>query len=62
MIEAEGGDIADLHVWQLGPGHHGAIVSLVAREPQSPAWYREKLSQIAALSHVTVEVERAEAA
>ncbi|MUZ73736.1 CDF family Co(II)/Ni(II) efflux transporter DmeF [Agrobacterium vitis] len=62
VIEAEGADIADLHVWQLGPGHHGAIVSLVAHEPQSPAWYREKLSQIAALSHVTVEVERAEAA
>ncbi|MCE6074880.1 CDF family Co(II)/Ni(II) efflux transporter DmeF [Agrobacterium vitis] len=62
VIEAEGADIADLHVWQLGPGHHGAIVSLVAREPHSPAWYREKLSQIAALSHVTVEVERAEAA
>jgi len=61
-IEAEGADISDLHVWQLGPGHHGAIVSLIASDPQPSAWYREKLSHIAALSHVTVEVERAKAA
>ncbi|MGL1446908.1 cation transporter, partial [Vibrio parahaemolyticus] len=25
--------IADLHVWRLGPGHHGAIVSLVSHDP-----------------------------
>lgn len=61
-IEAEGVAISDLHVWQLGPGHHGAIVSLVASDPQPSAWYREKLSHITALSHVTVEVERAKAA
>ncbi len=50
--------IADLHVWRLGPGHHGAIVSLVADEPQPVDVYKARLSDIAELSHVTVEVHR----
>lgn len=62
IIEPEGAKIADLHVWQLGPGHHGAIVSLTATEPRAPSYYREKLARIPDLSHVTVEVERAAAA
>ena len=56
-IETEGDLITDLHVWQLGPGHHGAIVSLVSEHPKAPSSYREKLSHIHDLSHVTVEVE-----
>jgi cation diffusion facilitator family transporter len=62
IIAKENADIVDLHVWQLGPGHHGAIVSLVAKQPHSPAYYREKLSAIHDLSHVTVEVEAKAAA
>ena len=50
--------IADLHVWRLGPGHHGAIVSLVADEPLPVDVYKARLSDIAELSHVTVEVHR----
>ncbi|WP_288192254.1 CDF family Co(II)/Ni(II) efflux transporter DmeF [uncultured Phyllobacterium sp.] len=56
-IEREGDVITDLHVWQLGPGHHGAIVSLVSDHPKAPSSYRAKLSHIHDLSHVTVEVE-----
>lgn len=59
ILAKEGADIVDLHVWQLGPGHHGAIISLVAKQPHSPAYYREKLSAIHDLSHVTVEIESA---
>lgn len=50
--------IADLHVWRLGPGHHGAIVSLVVDEPQPVDTYKARLADIAGLSHVTVEVHR----
>ncbi|WP_312362759.1 CDF family Co(II)/Ni(II) efflux transporter DmeF [Ensifer sp.] len=57
IIAAEGAEIIDLHVWQLGPGHHGAIVSIVAEMPMAPSHYRKKLSAISDLSHVTVEVE-----
>jgi Co/Zn/Cd efflux system component len=57
IIEVEGDEIVDLHVWQLGPGHHGAIVSLVSSRPKTPTFYRQKLEQIHDLSHITVEVE-----
>jgi cation diffusion facilitator family transporter len=50
--------IADLHVWRLGPGHNGAIVSLVADEPEPVEHYKERLEGIAGLSHVTIEVHR----
>ena len=54
--------IADLHVWRLGPGHHGAIVSLVSDEPQTVEAYKARLDDIATLSHVTIEVHRCEGA
>ncbi|WFS00234.1 CDF family Co(II)/Ni(II) efflux transporter DmeF [Rhizobium tumorigenes] len=57
IMTREGVEILDLHVWQLGPGHHGAIVSIVADNPHAPSYYREKLAAIHDLSHVTVEVE-----
>jgi cation diffusion facilitator family transporter len=57
IVTREGAEIVDLHVWQLGPGHHGAIVSLLADQPKAPSYYREKLAAIHDLSHVTVEVE-----
>ena len=59
-IEAGDVSITDLHVWQLGPGHHGAIIALKAADPKPPAFYRAQLAHIAELSHVTIEVEAAE--
>lgn len=57
--DGRGDQITDLHVWQLGPGHYGAIVSIRAAAPREPADYRDKLAHIHDLSHVTIEVERA---
>ncbi|MFV0490859.1 MAG: CDF family Co(II)/Ni(II) efflux transporter DmeF [Pseudorhodobacter sp.] len=56
-IETGQDRITDLHIWQLGPGHHGAIVSVQSDAPQEPAAYRAKLSHIHDLSHLTIEVE-----
>jgi cation diffusion facilitator family transporter len=58
-IEGAGDRITDLHVWRLGPGHHGAILSIHSTVPQEPSVYREKLAHIHDLSHVTIEIERA---
>jgi cation diffusion facilitator family transporter len=54
----EGGDdrVSDLHLWRLGPGHVGLIVSVVSDRPLAPAAYKRRLAGIAGLSHVTVEV------
>ncbi|NPD69866.1 cation transporter (plasmid) [Lichenicola cladoniae] len=59
-IEAEGDQLADFHLWRLGPGHLGAILSIVTDRPsQQPEHYHRLLTQFPALSHVTVEVQRA---
>jgi cation diffusion facilitator family transporter len=50
--------IADLHVWRLGPGHHGAIVSLVSDAPQPVEAYKARLADVEHLSHLTVEVHQ----
>ena len=49
--------ITDLHVWQLGVGQFSAIVSIAARQPRTPDYYRELLRQHEELRHVTVEVQ-----
>ncbi len=48
--------VVDLHVWRLGPGSYGAIVSLVTHRPRDPEHYKALLGQFAELRHVTVEV------
>ncbi|WP_106795365.1 CDF family Co(II)/Ni(II) efflux transporter DmeF [Rhizobium sp. H4] len=58
-IETEEDRITDLHVWQVGPGHHAAIVAILTPEPRDPAFYKARLSALSELSHVTVEVTRA---
>lgn len=61
-LETDKDRITDLHVWQLGPGHHGAIVAIASMQPMPPTYYREKLAHLGDLSHVTVEVETKKAA
>ncbi|THD52331.1 MAG: cation transporter [Bradyrhizobium sp.] len=57
-IESEGDRVTDLHLWRLGPGHLGAIVSVATSGSRDPAHYRQRLAKFADLSHVTVEVQR----
>lgn len=52
----EGTRVTDLHLWRLGPGHLGAIVSLVAAQPRSPDYYKDILAKHCQISHLTVEV------
>src|SRR3984957_1808252 len=56
-IESEGDRVTDLHLWRLGPGHLGAIVSVATSEQRETAHYRQKLAHFHDLSHVTVEVQ-----
>lgn len=55
-IETPQETITDLHVWQVGPGHNAAILAIATANPHPPAFYKEKLSALAGLSHLTVEV------
>jgi cation diffusion facilitator family transporter len=57
-IETGGDRLTDLHLWRLGPGHLGAIVSVATRQERDPDYYQALLGRFHALSHVTVEVQR----
>jgi Co/Zn/Cd efflux system component len=57
-IESGGDTLADLHLWRLGPGHLGAIVSVGTWEARGPDYYRARLARFPTLSHLTIEVQR----
>jgi Co/Zn/Cd efflux system component len=57
-IENDGDRLTDLHLWRLGPGHLGVVVSVVTGQARDAAFYRALLNRFKALSHVTVEVTR----
>lgn len=61
-LERDGDQIADLHLWRIGPGHMALIASVVTSKSRAPSYYKEKLARFPQLSHVTVEVHSVEAA
>lgn len=58
-VEESGDRLTDLHIWRLGPGHLGAIVSVETASAREPQFYRDRLARFPSLSHVTIEVDRA---
>jgi cation diffusion facilitator family transporter len=56
-LEAGEDRVTDLHLWQVGPGHCAAIITLVSDKPLTPATYKNRLRGLKGLSHVTIEVE-----
>ena len=58
-IQSDGdAEIADLHVWRVGRASYAAVVSVVAHQPLSPDAYRQRVSTIDSLAHVSIEVNR----
>jgi cation diffusion facilitator family transporter len=57
MIETDGDRLTDFHLWRLGPGHLGAIVSVATQQPRGADYYQSLLRRFRSLSHVTVQVE-----
>jgi cation diffusion facilitator family transporter len=57
MIETDGDRLTDLHLWRLGPGHLGAIVSVATRRQRGAAYYQSLLGRFRSLSHVTIQVQ-----
>jgi cation diffusion facilitator family transporter len=57
MIESDGDRLTDLHLWRLGPGHLGAILSVATERPRGPDYYQLQLRRFRSLSHVTVQVQ-----
>ncbi len=56
-LETKGDRVTDLHLWQVGPGHRAAVISVISDHPLPPATYKRRLGGLRGLSHVTIEVE-----
>jgi len=48
--------VTDLHLWRLGPGRYGLLVSLRTPAPGTPDQFRAQLADLPQLVHVTIEV------
>jgi len=54
--------VADLHVWELGPGRRSCIISLVTSVPRDVAFYRDTVLDALDVAHLTIEIHRCELA
>jgi cation diffusion facilitator family transporter len=52
--------VADLHVWELGPGRRSCIVSLVTTQPRDVAYYRSAVLDALPIAHLTIEIHQCE--
>jgi len=50
--------VADLHVWELGPGRRSCIVSIVTSTPREVSYYRDTVLGALALAHLTIEIHQ----
>lgn len=57
-IHGLGDQVVDLHVWQVGPGHHAAIVAIASARPKAVTEYKLALAHLHEISHLTVETHR----
>ncbi len=57
LIESDADNrIADLHIWNIGSNQMAAIVSIVTHFPRQPDYYKQLLTPIEEMAHITVEV------
>lgn len=50
--------VADLHVWELGPGRRSCIVSIVTSSPKDVDFYRKRVLDALPIAHLTIEIHR----
>jgi cation diffusion facilitator family transporter len=50
--------VADLHVWELGPGRRSCIVSVVTARPRDVDYYRSEVLAVLDIAHLTIEIHR----
>ena len=50
--------VADLHVWELGPGRRSCIVSIVTARPRDVDEYRTAVLAGLPVAHLTIEIHR----
>jgi len=56
-LQADPADmVSDLHVWKISPQHKAVMATIESSTPKNPEHYRDLLTSVAELSHITIEV------
>lgn len=59
QIESDGeSQVADLHVWSIGPNIHASIISVLTNQEITSEEYKERLPTELGLEHVSIEVNK----
>ena len=53
--------VFDLHMWLIGPGIYNATLIVVSDQEKTPLFYKDLLSDMKQVVHVTVEVHQMKA-
>ena len=49
-------EVADLHLWSIGPNIYIAVIAVVAHRPATPDHYKERLPKNLGLAHISIEI------
>ena len=49
-------EVADLHLWAIGPNIYSAVIAVVAHYPATPEQYKQRVPKNLGLSHISIEV------
>ena len=58
LVESNGDSLVDLHVWKVSADHYAASLIVVSESDANCGDIKQRLADIKALSHVTVEVHQ----
>lgn len=48
-------EVADLHLWSIGPNIYTAVIAIVAHNPATPEQYKERIPKNLGLAHISIE-------
>ena len=56
--EDKDSQVADLHLWSIGPNIYAVVIAVVAHEPATPDQYKARIPQNLGLAHISIEVHK----
>lgn len=58
LIETEGAEVSDLHIWRIAPNAHACEMVVTSHAPKGTTFYRELVSQKFSFEHLIIEERR----
>jgi cation diffusion facilitator family transporter len=56
--EDQDSQVADLHLWSIGPNVYTSVISIVAHEPGTPDEYKARIPDHLGVAHISIEVHQ----